>query len=66
MNTPDYTAKIYKDSFNGIRRQWQADLYEDGTLLGKGWWSGHSSRKSLVAAIKAGTPHDITVAIDNS
>ena len=44
-------AVIRKDPFNGVTKQWQADLYFNDGNVWYSWCSGYRSKKSLIASI---------------
>ena len=43
---------IRKDPFNGITKQWQADLYFNDGNVWYSWYTGYRSCKSLFESIK--------------
>tara|TARA_R100001530_G_scaffold103041_1_gene71701 strand:- start:487 stop:741 length:255 start_codon:yes stop_codon:yes gene_type:complete len=45
-------AVIRKDPFNGVTKQWQADLYFNDGNVWYSWCSGYRSKKSLIESIK--------------
>lgn len=57
-----FTARIYKDPFNGVSKQWTADVYKDGVLQIKAWMYGFKTKKSLVQEIGASL---VTVTIES-
>ena len=44
-------AVIRKDPFNGVAKQWQADLYFNDGKVWYSWCSGYRSKKSLIDSI---------------
>tara|TARA_Y100000034_G_scaffold47284_1_gene58179 strand:+ start:468 stop:755 length:288 start_codon:yes stop_codon:yes gene_type:complete len=52
---------IRKDPFNGVAKQWQADLYfKDGNVWFS-WCSGYRSKKSLINYINSVRGEDILI-----
>jgi hypothetical protein len=50
MKTVD-RAVIRKDPFNGVAKQWQADLYFNDGNVWYSWCAGYRSKKSLIESI---------------
>ena len=48
-----YEAHCYKDSFNGTRAPWRADLYFEGELFITAWQYGCRSLRELKQNIEA-------------
>lgn len=48
-----YEAQVYKDTFNGTRAPWRADLYCDGELFISAWQYGWRSLREMKQNIEA-------------
>ena len=52
---------IRKDPFNGVKKQWQADIYFNSGETWFSWCSNYSSKKGLIEYIKDVEPDILIV-----